>query len=821
VKSHDKPLILIVDDDQLMRVTFQEVLKEAGFQTATASDGTTALSNFMFARPDMVLLDLSMPGKDGFITCQEIRSIPEGKYVPIIIITGRDETGLIHRAFEAGATDFIVKPVKPELLVYRVRYTLRASRSMIKLAESEERLASAQRIAHLGNWDLNTSTGMFRCSSEIFSIIGLAQDSQRVSFERFLFTVHPSDRHMVASCLATAARQHNACSIEFCIKRSDDTLRTVLLQGRVDPQIPGKTPHMSGTLQDVTEMRQVEDRARMLKEAVDCLPIGITLCDVNGKIIYANPAEAEMHGYADNELVGKEARQLAPQGLVKELKPDQLNTIGLFKRESTNLRKNGEEFPVQLTSIAVRNSEGRCLGLVTTCEDITGRKEAEIKMHRLAYYDPLTNLPNRSMFLDRLHQALALAFREKRKVCLVFIDLDNFKDVNDTHGHDLGDKLLQEVAVRLAGTMRESDTLARLGGDEFVVVLTSVTSHESTAMAAQRILSVFTLPFFIDGKQIYSSASIGVALYPDDGRDTENLLKCADTAMYCAKNEGKAQFRFFSSEMNHKIMRRVALENCLRQGLEKEEFFVQYQPKWDIKTARMVGVEVLVRWQSPEFGLIQPSEFISLMENSGMILDLGQWVLRTACVQAKDWASAGHQCFNVAVNISGKQLKHPDFFAMIDKVVRESGVDPKILELEFTESVIMEQSDKTIDTLKLLKKMGVQLSIDDFGTGYSSLNYLKDFPIDRVNIDRSFISDISCSSDYAAIVEAIISMSHSLNMKVLAEGVETGAQLHFLTKLGCDEVQGFYLAVPMTACDLTKNLRGMHGRNVAWLPLSS
>jgi diguanylate cyclase (GGDEF)-like protein/PAS domain S-box-containing protein len=813
-------MILIVDDDQLMRVTFQEVLKEAGFLTTTAPDGTSAISNFIFARPDMVLLDLSMPGKDGFVTCQEIRSFPEGKYVPIIIVTGLDDTDMIHRAFEAGATDFIVKPVKPELLVYRVRYSLRASQSLKKLAESEERLASAQRIAQLGNWELNTSTGVFRVSKEMFSILGMAQNSQPLSFERFLFAVHPSDRHMVASCLANASKQQDACSLEFRIKRTDDTLRTILLQGRADPPVQGKIPHMSGTLQDVTEMRQVEDRARMLTEAVDCLPIGITLSDVNGKIIYANPAEAEMHGYAAEDLVGREARQLAPQSLVKPLTPEQLNNIGLFKRESINIRKSGDEFPVQLTSIAVRNTEGRCLGLVTTCEDITGRKEAENKIHRLAYYDPLTELPNRSMFLDRLHQALALAHREKRQVCLVFIDLDNFKDVNDTHGHDLGDKLLREVAVRLAGTMRESDTLARLGGDEFVVVLTSVTNQESTAIAAQRILSVFTLPFFIDGEQIYSSASIGVALYPDDGRDTESLLKCADTAMYCAKNEGKAQFRFFSAEMNHKITRRVALENCLRQGLEKEEFFVHYQPKWDIKTSRMVGVEVLLRWQSPDFGLLQPSEFISLTENTGLILDLGQWVLRTACVQAKDWASAGYQCFKVAVNISGKQLKHPGFFEMIDRIIRESGVDPKALELEFTESVIMERSDKTIDTLKLLKKMGVQLSIDDFGTGYSSLNYLKDFPIDRINIDRSFISDINCSNDYAAIVEAIISMGHSLNMKVLAEGVETGDQLHFLTKLGCDEVQGFYLAVPMTAGDLTKKLGGMHGRNVAGLPLS-
>jgi diguanylate cyclase (GGDEF)-like protein/PAS domain S-box-containing protein len=556
----------------------------------------------------------------------------------------------------------------------------------------------------------------------------------------------------------------------------------------------------------------------MLKEAIDCLPIGITLSDLTGKIIYSNPAEVEMHGYTSAELVGKEIGEFAPLG--QRIPLDQLNQVGMLKLESINVKKSGQEFPVQLTSIAVRNTDGRCLGIVTTCEDITNRKEAEKKIHRLAYFDPLTGLPNRGMFQDRLRQALALAHRENHRVCLVFLDLDNFKDVNDTYGHDFGDKLLREVAGRLAGSMRESDTLARLGGDEFVVILTSVTTMESTATAALRLLSAFSQPFVMDGRKIYSSASIGIALYPDDGQDAESLLKCADTAMYHAKNEGKSQYRFFSTEMNQKIMHRVSLENCLHQGLEKEEFFLNYQPQWDLKTSKMVGVEVLLRWQSAEFGLMPPSEFIALTENSGLIFDLGQWVLRTACVQARKWSLAGHQGFKVAVNISGKQLKQPDFLEMVDRVLKDSGVDPASLELEFTESVIMEQADKTIETLQALKKMGIQLSIDNFGTGYSSLNYLKHFPIDRIKIDRSFVADLDHSNDDATLVETIISMGHSLNRKVLAEGVENGKQLNFLTAAGCDEVQGFYLAMPMTAEDIAKRIRRTHGKRAGALPLS-
>jgi diguanylate cyclase (GGDEF)-like protein/PAS domain S-box-containing protein len=815
-----RPMILIVDDDPLIRVTYQDALNEDGFQTDTAPNGETAISSFTAQQPDLVILDLFMPGKDGITTCQELRSFPEAKYMPILMATGANDTELIHRAFEAGATDFIVKPVKLELLAHRVRYMLRASQSMKKLAESEERLASAQRTAQLSNWELNPLTGMFWGSDEMLQILGMVKNSPCFSFENFLFTVEPSDRHLVASGLANVFKHKSSCCFEFRIKHIDNTLHVVRMQGQADTAISGKTPRISGTLQDVTEIRQVEDNLRMLKEAVDCLPVGITLSDISGKIIYSNPAEAEIHGYTPEELIGKEANQFAPLSHRKPFTLEEINNMGLLKRESMNIRKNGEEFPVQLTSLAVRCSDGRCLGIVTTCEDITSRKESEKKIHRLAYYDPLTGLPNRGMFIDRLHQALAFAHREERKVCLVFLDLDNFKDVNDTYGHDFGDKLLREVSERLNGTMREADTLARLGGDEFVVVLSSIISQENTANAAQRLMSVFTNPFLIDGKKIYCSVSIGIAIYPDDGGDTESLLKCADAAMYHAKDDGKAQYRFFSVEMNQKIMHRVSVENSLRQGLERQEFFVNYQPQWDLKTSTMVGAEVLLRWQSADFGLMPPSEFIALTENSGLIFDLGQWVLRTACNQAKNWALAGHKDFKVAVNISGKQLKQPDFLEMINNVILESGVEPKTLELEFTESVIMEEADKTIETLRSLKKLGVQLSIDNFGTGYSSLNYLKHFPIDRIKIDRSFVADLDRNDDDAALVKAIISMGHSLNRKVLAEGVENSDQLSFLTLHGCDEVQGFYLAIPMTAEELSKSIKESPGKGTSGLTLT-
>ncbi len=658
-----KPVILVVDDDNLVRLMLQDALAAAGFEAVPAGDGDSALRSFTALQPDLVLLDVIMPGKDGCETCREMRTLPGGEFTPVLMVTGLDGADSIHRAFVAGATDFISKPVNFELLVQRVRYMLRASQNVKKLAESRARL-------------------------------------------------------------------------------------------------------------------------EMLKVAVDSLPIGITFSDVNGIIVYSNPAEARMHGYQVEELVGKEARSFSTSNRSRHLSAEQFKDIGVWRRESVNVRKDGEEFPALLTSISVRDSEACYLGIITTCEDISERKVAEEKIRQLAYYDVLTGLPNRGMFLERLHQTLSQAQRDREKVNLIFLDLDNFKDVNDTQGHDVGDQLLKSVAERLSACMRDSDVLARLGGDEFVVVCPSLATQDSIAAIVQRIQAVFTDPFELDGRQVYTSASIGIAVYPDDSLDATTLFRCADTAMYQAKNEGRAQFRFFSPELNQKIMQRVELENSLRQGLEKQEFFLHYQPLWDLKTSKMAGVEVLLRWQSSDYGLMQPSTFISLLEDSGLINNVGEWVLRTACTQMREWTIAEHRDLKMAVNISGKQMKHPRFLEMLTTIIQETGVDPHSLELEFTESVIMDNVENTVEIFRKLKEMGIQLSIDDFGTGYSSLNYLKHFPVDRIKIDRSFVSDVYNNQSDAAIIEAIVSMAQSLSLRVVAEGVENSDQLHSLSPAG-------------------------------------
>ncbi|WP_224960380.1 EAL domain-containing protein [Geomonas subterranea] len=582
---------------------------------------------------------------------------------------------------------------------------------------------------------------------------------------------------------------------------------------------PGSQPGFH-SVQLLNRLPQDEERLAMLKEAIDCLPIGagITISDKEGKIVYVNQAEAEMHGYASEELLGRPARILAPQGNGGGRSID-YRSAGLWKRECLNVRKDGQIFPVQLTSKPIRNAGGDYLGMLTACEDMTQRKLCEKQLETLAYYDSVTKLPNRALLMDRLHQALALALRERRELALLFLDLDNFKDLNSSRGHEVGDKFLQEVAARLANSVCESNTLARLGGDEFVILINAVPGEEGVAATAARLQALFCEPFLIDGEELYGSTSIGIAMYPGDGEDVESLLRSADQALYQAKSEGKAGYQFFSQEMNQVNMRRVALENGMRQGVARGEFYLYFQPQWDLKNLRLTGAEALLRWHSAEFGVVGPDEFIPIAESCGFIFDLGELVLREACLHAVEWDLL---CpgLRVAVNISGRQFRQHDFLQTVARIVEETGVRASSLELELTESVIMERAEKNIHALQALKWMGVRLSIDDFGTGYSSLNYLKHFPIDAIKIDRSFIADLVTDSDDAAIAEAIISMAHSLKLKVIAEGVESEAQLDFLVDRCCDEAQGFYFAPPMPAEDFTGYVKRFFATEDVSKPLS-
>ena len=457
-------------------------------------------------------------------------------------------------------------------------------------------------------------------------------------------------------------------------------------------------------------------------------------------------------------------------------------------------------------SSPVVGADAKQYGRIWVFRDITDRKHAEEQVKFLAYYDALTRLPNRTLLQDRLAKALASARRRKDKVALLFLDLDRFKIINDSLGHSVGDLLLQEVGERLKTWARDQDTVARVGGDEFLIVLTGLKDASGAAVSAERIVNAMRGGALVQGHALNVSCSIGISIFPEHGEDAETLIKNADAAMYSAKDSGRNNFRFFTDDMNAQVVERLNLENSLRLALEKDEFFVLYQPQVNIDDGTIIGVEALVRWKHPTLGLVSPDKFIGVAENSGLIMPIGEWVLRTACSQARAWQDQGLLRVPVAVNVSAVQFGQKGFREVVRRVLHETGLEPRYLELELTESLLLTNEDVTFSVLQDLKDMGLKLAIDDFGTGYSSLSYLKKFPVSKLKIDRSFISDVGVSADDEAITIAIISMAKSLHLKVIAEGVETEAQMSFLRLHHCDEVQGYYFSKPVPADELIDKL---------------
>ena len=478
---------------------------------------------------------------------------------------------------------------------------------------------------------------------------------------------------------------------------------------------------------------------------------------------------------------------------------------GKERFEWLHQRKNGNVFPAEVCLTALTLSGRRTL--LATVRDITDRKVAEERVRYLAYYDALTGLPNRTLLQDRLAKALAGARRQKDKVALLFLDLDGFKIINDSLGHSVGDLLLQEVAERLKTWGREQDTVARLGGDEFLIMLTDVKNVGDIAVAAERLMGAMTAEFVVQGRSLSISCSLGISIFPEHGADGEILVRNADAAMYNAKDYGRNNFRFFTEDMNAQAVERLTLENSLRLALENEELFLVYQPQMDIATGRITGLEALLRWKRSDLGLVPPDKFIGIAEKSGLILPIGEWVLRTACSQARKWQNEGLPAVAVAVNVSAVQFRQEGFCKLIRRVLQETGLAPQYLELELTESLLLANAEVMLSVVEELKAIGITLAIDDFGTGYSSFSYLRQFRVSKLKIDRSFIRDVAIKPDDAAITTAIISMAKSLNLKVIAEGVEDEAQMSFLRTHHCDEIQGYYFSKPLAVDDVADKLR--------------
>jgi diguanylate cyclase (GGDEF)-like protein len=543
------------------------------------------------------------------------------------------------------------------------------------------------------------------------------------------------------------------------------------------------------------------------KRTVKSLPNLVFKFEKNkkGKFIYTffEGKLAERFGENTESMYGKGAGDVLPEeaaGIVEEhlYKADRGITC------SYEIKTKNGIFYHTLSPII---EDGKVIEIVGSSIDMTDYKKAQEQVKFLAYYDSLTGLPNRVLFNDRLDLAISHSKRNNQMLSIMFIDLDRFKDINDTMGHTTGDLLLKEVAERLKNAVRDDDTVARMGGDEFALIFTDIDQENHIVRIAENIMSVFTSAFVVNGHEFYITPSAGISIYPNDGQQTELLLKNADMAMYRAKEFGKNNYQFFTSSMNEKAIKRLEMERSLRKALEREEFILYYQPQVDISTGKIVGCEALIRWNNPELGLVSPGEFIPLAEETGLIIPMGEWVLREACNQLKKLHQGGYEGLRMSVNISAKQFEQQDLPGIINDVLLETGIESKYLELEITESTIMKSTDRTTGILERLKGMGIRISIDDFGTGFSSLGYLQRFSADILKIDQSFIRNIPLSSNDEAIVTAIINMAHVLSLNVIAEGVETEEQLTFLKKVKCNEIQGYYISRPLPKAEFMKLLK--------------
>jgi diguanylate cyclase (GGDEF)-like protein/PAS domain S-box-containing protein len=532
------------------------------------------------------------------------------------------------------------------------------------------------------------------------------------------------------------------------------------------------------------------------------------LCtDISGNITYLNLVAETMTGWRREEAAGKHLAEVfriidgttrnAAQDPM-EMAVDQNRTVGLTVN-CVLIRRDGFEFPIEDSAAPIHDRAGRIIGAVIVFHDVSAARAMSAEMTHSAHHDVLTNLPNRLLLNDRISQMIALARRQKRPLAVMFLDLDGFKHINDSLGHAIGDRLLQSVSKRLTAGVRGSDTVSRQGGDEFVILLSEIAHPEDAARSARKILRSLNAGHQIGEHDLHIDGSIGISLYPEDGDDAETLIQNADTAMYHAKESGRNNFQFFTGKMNLKAMERQSLECALRRALDREEFSLHYQPKVNLDTGEITGVEALIRWQHPDRGLILPGQFVPIAEDCGLILQIGHWVLREACRQSHEWVDAGLPSLSMAVNVSAVEFRDSGFVDHIRRIFSETGMEAKYLELELTEGVLMENAQSTARVLQEIKLMGVHLAVDDFGTGYSSLSYLRQFPIDVLKIDQSFIQQITTDTDDSTIVSAIISMGRSLKHLVIAEGIETPEQLAYLKAQGCPEGQGFLFSRPLAA----------------------
>ena len=798
-----QPLILIVDDSINNIRILNEAVKDLG-EIIFASDGATALEIVFDRRPDLILLDIEMPNINGYQVCSRIKSEPRVCDTPIIFVTGYDSEIHELQAISRGGVDFLQKPINLPVARARVQTHLALSKKTKELALTRQDLSDV--VEHLpafiAYWDAaqinrfcNDSLGRW------FGVTAAAMHGQHIREVFGAFNFAAIDRH-----LQTALNGTNS-SFELTLTSKDGEL----LYGQASLVCRSQDNFIDGFLlliTDITNRKLAEielfDEKERFRVTLNSIGDAVIATDASGNITFLNPIAEDMTGWLNRDALGQPIEVVMPL-IEAHLAYAIQNPIrlALLEKRIVGMAMNcvlccrdGRRLDVEDSAAPIRDQQGNITGAIIVFHDVSEARAMAVKMSHLANHDALTNLPNRILLHDRAEQALQSAKRTGAQVGMILLDLDHFKSINDTAGHSIGDALLQQLAARLKNSLRASDTVSRQGGDEFIVLLPDLEQIKQATDIANKLLKVISEPVYINDHRYDLSVSMGISIFPTDCQDQETMYRHADSAMYRAKQEGRNRYRFFSSEIEHKLKARNLLEGSLREAVEQQHFEVHYQAKVDFSSGAIIGAEALVRWRKKDGELIFPSDFIPLAEETGLIVPLGKYVLLKACEDAKRWHDQGHM-IKVSVNVSTVQFDGASFLDDVAAILTQTGIAAEWIELEITEGVLAKNHVESRQILTTLKALGLRIAIDDFGTGYSSLAYLKLFPIDVLKIDQGFIRDMLIDKNDAAIITAIINLANNLNLQLVAEGVEEYRQAVELDKQGCSIMQGYLYSRPI------------------------
>ena len=794
--------VLIVEDEKVVALDLKRRLTKLGYSViGTASSADKVLEILKDNMPDVILMDIHIQGdKDGI----ELAEIINANYaIPIIYLTAYSEQATLDRARSTRPYGYLLKPFSERELHVAIQVSVERFESDEKVRGKAEHLDYAISAAQITTWEINPKT------SEVSINNPLKGSSTIQNWNDLRSRIIPRDRSKLITAINTLQRlQDYHVELEFEAEDDDATCKWYRFYGQSIGKTENKQHRIIGVIQDISERHQVEEKLKAAARVFEHTAEGVIILNKERKVESVNDAFSVISGFMDDDL----QQQDFPILSLENLGPDLHNEIwqevadsGYWQGAIHSFRKDNEMAHYWLNISTVLDQKRQIEEYIIIISDISAIHDAQEKLSQIAYFDSLTDLPNRMLLMDRLDQALSKAKREKRKLALLFIDLDNFKRVNDTLGHYFGDKVIRASAQRLKMVLRTTDTLGRLSGDEFVVIQEDIHSPEDCALLCDNLTHALATPLTLDGTELFTTCSIGVSMFPENSVSRDTLLQMADTAMYAAKNRGRNRFSFYSPKMTQQTAHYLTRKNELRSALKNAEFQLFYQPQVDSQSHKLTGMEALIRWAHPKKGMLPAGEVIPVAESSKLIVEIGEWVLNEACRQLRSWQDNGINSVRVAINISIRQLSDGNLPVLIESLLEKYRLDANLLEIEITESCIQDD-EICILTLNKLKQLGLTISIDDFGTGYSCMSSLKHLPIHRLKIDRAFVSDIPEQTDDCAIASAIIALGHQLNMKIIAEGLETEAQARFLRDISCDELQGYLFSKPMSAHQATKYL---------------